>query len=162
MRWVILFGGLTLAAIGLTYTQPLEFWLLIWQIIAVPLAVVVLGVIWLAAKKQIASESFASIMVGLTIMNLAAYASPFLATIDSLSPISVVQTIPRSHAVLQITKSPERVYTDLSVYPSCQHCGSLFPNVAMVYDQQSAQAYLSFLRTPRGVLTMLRQLCWTC
>lgn len=148
-RWVILFGVLTGVAIALAYTQSLEFWLQAWQFASLPLALFTLASIALAAKRRIARASFAAIVVGLTITSLAAYAPPFLATIDSLSPPSVAQTAPRSLAALQSAPSTGRVYTDLSVYPSLPALrGSLFPNVAMIYGQQSAQAYtsLSFAR----------------
>lgn len=148
-RVAISFGILTLVAIVLTYMQPIDFWLQAWQLGAAPLAVAVLGVIALAVKKKITRESFAAFTLGLTVASLAAYAPPFLATIDSLSPLSVVQTAPRSLAVLPSEFPTERVYTDLSVYPSLPALrGSMFPNVAMIYGQQSAQAYtsLSFAR----------------
>lgn len=148
-RWAILFGVLTGASIALAYTQSLEFWLQVWQFASLPLALVTLVSIGLAAKRRIARPSFGAIVVGLTITSLAAYAPPFLATIDSLSPPSVAQTSPRSLAALQSAPSTARVYADLSVYPSLPALrGSLFPNVAMIYGQQGAQAYtsLSFAR----------------
>lgn len=148
-RWVVAFSILTVALIALAYTQPLEFWLQAWQVASLPLALLTLAVIALAARKKIARETFASIVVGLTITSLAAYAPPFLATIDSLSPLSVVLPAPRSLAALQSPPAAGRAYTDLSVYPSLPALrGSLFPNVGMIFGQQSAQAYtsLSFAR----------------
>ncbi len=143
-RWVILFGALTIALIFFAYTQPLEFWLQAWQIAFLPLALVVFAVIGLAFKMRIARLDFIGLVVGFVIANLAAYSPPFLATIDSLSPISVVQTAPRSLVLLQNMLPTERVYTDLSVYPSLPALrGSLFPNTSLTLGKQSAQAYTS-------------------
>ena len=127
----------------LVATQPLEFWLAAWQILPWGTGLAVLAIVWLVRSPILRREA-SGLIVGLVVLDLAAYAPPFLATIDEISPMVTVNTVPRSVLALQPTYSRARVITDESVFPSLPALrGSLFPNTALIYDWESAQAYSS-------------------
>lgn len=140
----IVFALLTVGVIASAYTQPLDVWLAVWRFLPVLLALAVVAALVAIKTRKIAPGTLAAFAVGLTVFDLASYAPPFLATIDSLTPASYVDSVPRSVTALGAPRVTERVFTDLSVFPSIPALrGSLFPNVAMSYGWASAQSYTS-------------------
>lgn len=126
----------------LVHTQPLEIWLALWRFLPLILGIFFLAIFALAFKQEIARENFLALVLGLTLLDLALYAPPFLKTIDELSPASAVATQPRSLPIFQ--SAPARVYTDQSVFPSVPSLrASMYPNIGLVYGVPSAQAYTS-------------------
>jgi hypothetical protein len=141
---MIVLALLTIGAIGLAYTQPLEVWLAIWKFLPVLLALAIVAAGVAVGMHRMAPGTLAALAVGLTVFDLASYAPPFLATIDSLTPASYVDSVPRSIATRGAPRVTERVFTDLSVFPSIPALrGSLFPNTALSYGWASAQSYTS-------------------
>ena len=138
------FGVAAVGVIVLVATQPLEFWLSAWQ--ALPLilfALTILG-LGLRAARKISGATFAALIVGATVCDLAGFGAPFLATIDALTPAAYVASVPRSVAALDPAQMTGRVYTDLSVFPSLPALrGSFFPASGLAFNAPSAQAYSS-------------------
>ncbi|HEX9077572.1 MAG TPA: YfhO family protein [Anaerolineae bacterium] len=144
VRVTVVFALLTISVIGLAYIQSLEVWLTIWKLLPVLLALAVVAACVATATRKMAPGTLAALAVGLTVFDLASYAPPFLATIDSLTPASYVDAVPRSITALGAPRVTERVFTDLSVFPSIPALrGSLFPNTALSYGWASAQSYTS-------------------
>ena len=135
---------LILGAMALAYTQPLAFWLDAWRVLPIWLALFAIGMIVLACTRKIARSTFAVAIVGLTILDLASYAPPFLKTMDVLTPATGVTALPRSVQALGDALARGRVFADDSTFPSPPAIrNSLFPNTALLYDKASAQVYSS-------------------
>jgi hypothetical protein len=127
----------------LVATQPLDFWLAVWRVLPWVIGLAATATLVLARAPAMRGAAV-GLLVGFVGLDLAAYAPPFLATIDAISPMVTVNTIPRSVLALQPSYTRARVLTDESVFPSLPALrGSLFPNTALIYDWASAQAYSS-------------------
>ncbi len=143
-RTITLATGFALGVIALAYAQPLDFWLTVWQILPLPLGLVSVALIGLSKMRRLDGAVLASAIVGLTVLDLASFFPPFLATIDALTPAAYVETVPRSATALGAPQKPERVFTDLSVFPSLPALrGSFFPSSGLTFGRESAQAYTS-------------------
>ncbi len=133
----VIFGALTAGVIGLAWQEPIEFWLQAWQILPIVFALVLVAALFFAWKRRWQAASFGAFVIGLTFVDLACYAPPFLQTLAALTPPSYVESVPRSVPLLQ----NGRVYTDLSVVPTVPAVrGSLLPNTALVFRKASVQA----------------------
>ena len=139
LPWVIAFVVLIVGALGLARTQPLEFWLWVWQILPRLFIVFFCIMLWLAWKREMDRPAFQAIVVGVAIFDLACFAPPFI-TIDWIFPPDYVTTVPRSIPVLE----GGRVFTDrerLLSMPALR--GSLFNNTALAFGKESAQVWSS-------------------
>ncbi len=149
-KWVpTLLLPLGLAAVVLISTQPLDVWLQVWRVMPFGLALGFGAFIWRARRSQTERRVLGAFVTGLVLVDLACFGAPFLSTIDSLTPRSYVDSVPRSISSLPIDAEPERILTEVSEFPSVPALrGSLFPNTALIYGWSSSQAYtsLSFAR----------------
>jgi Bacterial membrane protein YfhO len=127
----------------LAATQPLDFWISVWQVLPWCTGLAMAAIVWFARYPVIRGVAV-YLLIGIAVLDLAAYMPPFLATIDEISPISTVGIVPRSILALQLSYSRSRVITDESIFPSLPALrGSLFSNTALIYNWESAQAYSS-------------------
>ncbi len=150
----VVFGVLTVGAIGLARLQPIEFWLQAWQLLPGVLGLLLVAALVFAWERRWQAATFGAFVIGLTFVDLACYAPPFLQTLAALTPPSYVESVPRSVPLLQ----SGRVYTDLAIVPTVPAMrGSLSPNTALVFTKSSIQvnspliysrhdAFLSHLR----------------
>jgi hypothetical protein len=147
--WLVATILLPVGVVALVSTQSLEFWLQVWKALPVLLAAAFAVVMLIAWKTRGVRSPVEAALFGLVVLDLACFGAPFLSTIDALTPVSYVESIPRSIPALARGAEPERVLTDLAEFPSVPALrGSLFPNTAMIYGWESGQAYtsLSFAR----------------
>lgn len=146
-RMYAVIGAFSIAIIALmvlALSESLEFWLAAWQVLPVLLGVALFAIFLAVRAGMIRAHTLTVLIVGLTLFDLTAYFPLFLSTIDSLTSSPYVDSAPRSVSFLEATDSRERVYTDLSTFPSFPSLrNSLFPNIALTYGRESAQAYSS-------------------
>lgn len=131
-----------LILVYLAHSQPLELWLVLWRGLPFLLVLVLVLLGALGFKRNLSRENFIGLVLTISVLDLAVYAPPFLKTIDELAPIATVTTQPRTLSIFQ--HAPERVFTDLSVFPSPPALrASMYPNMGILYAVPSAQGYTS-------------------
>ncbi|MBI3741918.1 MAG: YfhO family protein, partial [Chloroflexi bacterium] len=109
-------------------------WIQVWQILPALFAFLGIIAMILALKRVVRRREFATVIIGLSLLDLTAFAFPFLTTVDTLiSPSEFIQA-PLSISAMDSTTFLYRMYTN--VYNT-----SLRPNHQLIFDKQSAQAY---------------------
>jgi len=143
------FGVALCAALGvsammwLATFQKLQFWLDLWKFLPVGAAIAALALIWLALKQKISRAMLSAAFIGLTLIELTAFAPPFFTEYIWMNTPAYVTTPPRALAAYASVE-PARVVTDLSDFPAIPALrGSLFTNLALVYGKEGAQIYSS-------------------
>jgi len=137
----------TLGVIVLAHNQPLEFWLGVWQWLPWAIGLLALVLLGLGWTRRLASDALAVAIIALVVVDLSANAATFLHTrVAELTPPAYVEQIPRSVTALGTAQSPERIYTDETVWPSVPgQRSSLYPNFGLVYGREMAHAYTPLL-----------------
>ncbi len=150
--WGATFGILLVVSIVWAEVQPIEFWLTAWQILPAIFAAATLVLLVLAWQRRTSSATFRVIMVGLVLIDLTALAPLFMKTLGQITPSASVTTVPRSLAAMDTAPGNGRVLADQSIFPSVPAIrNSLYPNTALLYGKESADAYSS-LASARHVL----------
>ncbi|MBI3914049.1 MAG: YfhO family protein [Chloroflexi bacterium] len=140
-RWLILPFVLTALAIFLAYSQPIDFWMRAWNFLPLFFLGVLLFLLWRIRARKISRGAFLGIALGLTLFDLAAYASPFLGTLDALAPVNYLDSAPRSLAALD---SRDRLFTQVDFIPSVPAIrASLYPDTSLIFQRDSASVYSS-------------------
>ena len=131
---------LTLGIISLADTQSLDFWFALWHVLVWVLGLLAAILVALAWTRRITRGSLAAWMIGLVVLDLSAYAAPFLSTtVARLTPPAYVDQVPRSVPVLDAARASGRVLTDETIWPSVPALrSSLYPNFGAVYGYEMA------------------------
>lgn len=144
-RWIVwagLWGILDLLTVGAVYNQPLDFWAEAWRYLPWVLGLASLIILVLAWARRIERRTFQVAVIGLTIFDLAWFSAPFFHSINPLASPAYVLAEPRSLIALDKTREPYRLFTDevgIPPFPAIRN--ALFPNVALIYRQTSANGY---------------------
>jgi hypothetical protein len=156
-RWSgVAFGLLFLFSIWLAETQPIEFWLAAWQSLPAIFAAATLIVFILVWRRRVERTLFQVIIVGLVLADLTMLAPLFVKTLGQVTPPANATVVPRSLAAIETMPGDGRVYTDHYIDASTPAIrNSLYPNAALIYGKESADAYSS-LASARHVLYLSR------
>ncbi len=142
--WGIAFGLLIVLSMWLAQTQWLEFWLSVWSFLPVFLTLLTIGAIAFAWKRKIDCTIFQPIVLGLTLVDLVSAAPLFTITLGRIESPAYVAAVPRSLAAIDTKPGDGRVFTDQYIDSSVPAIrASLYPNAALIYGKESAQAYSS-------------------
>lgn len=148
----MLFAVMIALVIYQAYIQPATVWLELWTRLPLLLLCMSLGIIIVAARRLTTQATFATVAVGLTMLDLAAFAAPFLSgQAQSVSPTEIVG-IPRTVSVMNKTPTVSRFLSDK--WPSTTRASiraALLTNLSLQYGKQSATAYLPSLALQRNV-----------
>jgi hypothetical protein len=144
-RFAILFGASAaaiLSAVYLAHSQRMDFWEDSWQFLPWVFSAAALIVIALGWTRRIEQRVFQTLVIALTLLDLACFMAPFLHALDMLSPAEYVLAEPRAFVALEKANTPYRIFTDETSVPSFPSSrNSLFPNVALIYNKESANGY---------------------
>lgn len=141
---IIGFGALWMFALWLGSTQPIEFWLSAWQGLPFILLAATSVILIFARTRRINWSMLQSSMIGLTVIDLACVAPMFVLTLGQIVTPAYATIVPRSLSILNESSGRARVFADQYIFPSTPAIrGSLYPNTALVYNAESADAYSS-------------------
>ena len=147
-RASLMAGGMVVAigfVIYLSYSQPLEVWMTWWVWLPIGLFSASAGLILVAWTRRINQATFTILGVGLVVLDLVAFAAPFLAGPDKMVVPSELTPVPRSVRAMDSTQVPYRVMMNRSYYAAGMSLATdraiLKPNLALVYQKQSADVY---------------------
>ncbi len=142
--WACAFGGAIVVVIWLAQTQWLEFWMAVWQYLPMGLLAASVGVLGLAWMRRASRALFQTIVLGLTLCDLACTAPLFVITLGRLDTPAYAASAPRSLSVIETRPGDGRVFTDMYIDSSVAAIrAGLYPNAALLYGKESAQAYSS-------------------
>ncbi|MBI3914050.1 MAG: YfhO family protein [Chloroflexi bacterium] len=132
------------ALMWLATFQKLQFWLDLWKFLP-SFAIFASLVLWMLVRsRKISRATVSAAFIGLTLIELTAFAPAFFTEYLWLSPPAFVQTPVRSFTALNEPLGMRRVWTDQSFFPSIPSLrNSVFPNLALFYGIESAQIYSS-------------------
>jgi hypothetical protein len=147
-RTGLLAGGVVVAigfAINLSYSQPLDVWMTWWVCLPIGLFIASAGLISAAWTRRISQATFTVLGVGLVVLDLVAFAAPFLAGPDKMVFASELTQVPRSVQAMDSRQVPYRVMMNRTYYAagvsSATDRAILKPNLAVIYQKQSADVY---------------------
>ncbi len=138
---VALFSLMIAGVMWFAQEGSLEDWLAAWRVLPLFLTGAIAGVLLLAWKRKIGPNVFALALVGLAVLDLASFAPPLLFKHEELQSPAYVESRPRSLPVVEAGADGSRILTDMGVVPTvAAFRASLYPNTAMVFGLESAQA----------------------
>lgn len=144
-QWMIgavVFAILDLFTIGAVYDQSGDFWTEAWMYLPWGLSLATLVILTLAWTRRLERRMFQVVVISLTILDLACFSAPFFHSINPLASPTYILAEPRAFVALEKTHKPYRIFTDESgVPPFPTNRNALFPNVALIYRQESANGY---------------------
>jgi hypothetical protein len=149
-RWVprmfaAAFAVCALGVVGLAYAQPLEFWMAIWQVAPGILLLLSFATLSLARRRLIPSITFAVIVLGLTALDLAAFAAPSLTRVTKMdSPAELVQ-VSRTVLAMDDTQPIYRVVANKIPFTPAAVRAILYRNLPLTYGKQGVKSYLPSL-----------------
>jgi len=142
--WGIVLGGLFLLSLWLAESQPLGFWIAAWQILPLIFAAATLVLLILTRQRRLARATFQVIVTGLILFDLTWLAPLFVKTLGQVTSPASATIVPRSLSILDPRPGRERVLADQYIFPSVPAIrNSLYPNAALLYGKESANAYSS-------------------
>ena len=143
---------LVLFVIDQAYAQPSAVWLDLWTRLPWLVLLLSIGTIGLAAGRLITQVDLAILVVGLTVLDLSAFAAPFLADSAQMIPPAEILATPRTVRVMDDSKTIDRFLSDK--WPSTTRASirtALLTNISLLYGKQSATAYEPSLALQRNV-----------
>lgn len=147
------FACLIAIAIGLVHILPLEAWLAAWGWLPWAFAFVTAWIVLGARRSLFTRTTLITLVLGLTVIDLALFASVYSKTYDAMTPVADFYRPPDSLAALKnLSPRDERILTSLWIYPVISTMReSLYPNISMIYGVPNAIGYtpLIFGRTDR-------------
>ncbi len=147
------FAFLIASVIGLIHILPLEAWLAAWVGLPWALAFVTAWIVLGARRGLFTRTTLITLALGLSVIDLALFASVYSKTYDAMIPVADFYRPPDSLAALKdLSPQHERVLTSLWIYPVMSTMReSLYPNISMIYGVPNAIGYtpLIFGRTSR-------------
>jgi hypothetical protein len=142
--FILGFGAALLLILLLGSTQPLEFWLSAWQVLPFVFLTATVVILIFMRTRRIDLSIFQTSIIGLTMIDLACAALMFVLTLGQIVTPDYASVVPRSLTILRESPGRARVFADQYIFPSTPAIrGSLYPNTALVYDAESADAYSS-------------------
>ena len=123
--------------------QPLDFWLAVWNWLPLALALITAWIILGARRGLFTRTTLATLAIGLTIADLALFASVYTKTYDQTTTVDDFYKPPSTLSVVNdLTLQDGRALTSLWIYPvMITMRESLYPNVFMSYNIPNAIGY---------------------
>src|SRR5574341_2172097 len=153
-----LFAILTGIVIGLVHILPLGVWLAAWGWLPWAFALITAWIVLGARRSLFTRTTFITLVLGLTVIDLALFASVYSRTYDAMTPVADFYRPPDSLAALKnLSPRDERILTSSWIYPVMSTMReSLYPNSSMIYGVPNAAGYTPLIlgRTGRYVEKM--------
>jgi hypothetical protein len=144
---LLVFAVLIAAIVGLVPILPLETWLLVWTWLPLLLALVAAWILLGARRGLFTRTTLAALVVGVTVIDMALFASVYSKTYNATTTVSDFFKPPDSLSALNgLSMQEGRVYTSLWIYPwQSVMRESLYPNIGMIYGVPNAIGYTPLL-----------------
>jgi hypothetical protein len=148
-----LIAGLLAVIVVLVPALSLDVWLSVWVWLPVVLACFAAWLILVARRGLFTRTTLTTLALGVTLLDLALFASVWVKTYDAMTPVDDFYKPPSTLSVLKNLSPQEgRTLTSLWIYPwMITMRASLYPNVSLIYGVPSAIGYTPLLPQRTGV-----------
>lgn len=133
--------------VGLVPALPLDVWISMWVWLPFVFALVTVWIVLGARRGFFTRTMLGTLALGVTVIDLALFASVYSKTYDAMSSVADFYAPPRSLPVLKnLSPQDGRVLTSLWIYPvPVTMRDSLYPNISMSYGLHSGIGYTPLL-----------------
>ncbi len=137
---------------GLIPALPLDVWLSVWVFLPVVLALITVWILLRARRGLFTRTTLVALTLGLTVLDLAFFASVYSKTYDVTTPVQDFYTPPPAVSVVKdVSPQGNRALTSLWIYPVLVTMReSLYPNVGMTFNVPNAVSYTPLIPQRTG------------
>lgn len=141
----MLFILLTAGVIHLAYERPIESWLETWQWLPVVLLLVSIAVIPSIRLRWVSRATFVTVVIGLTVFDVAAFSAPFLTTLNPTATPADILQVPRTVQAMDNHDPLYRIFETKTPMTEAAVRAVLFTNLSILHGKQNVGGYLHSL-----------------
>ncbi|MBI4791060.1 MAG: YfhO family protein [Chloroflexi bacterium] len=147
-----IFALLIAVIVGVVPSVPLNVWLSLWVWLPLVFAFVTCWIILGARRGLFTRTTLVTLVLGLTVVDLALFAAVYAKTYDSTTTVTDFYRPPDSLAALKgLSPQEGRVTTSLWIFPwQGVMRESLYPNISLIYGVPSAVGYTPLIPQRTG------------
>jgi hypothetical protein len=135
-----------------TRLWTVDEWVSAWKVLPFVFAGLGACIFALVWKRRVSRSIFQVLILGSSLLDLSLIAPLFVVTVGAIVPSSYVSSAPRSLSALDLKPGDGRIFTDhFTLASTAAIRGSLYPNSALVFGVESAQAYSSLASARHSV-----------
>lgn len=128
-------------AVVLAHSLSLESWMAVWGILPGLLVLASICMIFVVRLGRVSRSSFTTVVLGLTIFDLAAFSAPFLSTLARTSSPAELTQVPKTVLAMDSTQPIYRVFVDK--FPSVTQASiraTLWSSLPLAYGKDGINA----------------------
>jgi len=144
------FTFLATSIIYLAYEQPIEFWLEMWQRLPIVLFIASIALIAATRWRRMTHPTLATLVIGLTVCDVAAFSAPFLTTLNRTSTPADMLQVPRTVQSMDNRDPLYRIFETKAPMTQAAVRAVLFKNMPILHNKQGVSGYLPSLAIQRN------------